>query len=689
MMIKDPYNFDEENLLVKKTKRAILQFAHVSLAFFILILLLRLVEVGVMVKSYQSPENWFQVSIYAFLLDFLLFLKISFFLFIIYLVAVQMVVGDRRTQTYIYAGVTSFTVVVALLLTKYFYTTLLPLGDDIYGYSFSEISQTALAGASVDVFSILFFLTLLGLLWILVIYFSKLVFIPFKAAVGFILASFLAILSGISFLPESKRFKSEFDYNLAVNKTGFFFQKSYDYFTRNEPEVDIYAENYIEDAVQGSNLEGINSFKYVDAKYPFLRENDAKDVLGNFFDKFDGPPNIIYIQVEGLGRAFSGEGAYLGSFTPFLDSLAQKSLYFENFLAAQGRTFASLPSVLGSLPFAEHGFADLGNKMPHHLNLINILKANNYHTRFLSGFDLAFDNEGLYLQKSNIDETVSISNFGSGYKQMPSNSGGFTWGYGDMDLMLKSALYLNKVPSKPGLTIIQTVSMHTPYQVLNQPQYVEKFEKQLNALRLSDDKKEDYRKYKSIYSTILYSDDAVRAFINNYSKNPAYNNTIFIISGDHRLPEIPIATKIDRYHVPLLIYSPKLKRTARIKSISSHLDITPSILAFLNVNYNLKVPKLVNFIGSGLDTVRSFRSVHKYPLMQTKNELNDFVYGKFFLNQNTLYAIDDRMGLEPVENEQKKIQLLNELKQYKTINNNVSKGNKLLPDSLYLKFSKF
>jgi phosphoglycerol transferase MdoB-like AlkP superfamily enzyme len=141
--------------------------------------------------------------------------------------------------------------------------------------------------------------------------------------------------------------------------------------------------------------------------------------------------------------------------------------------------------------------------------------------------------------------------------------------------------------------------------------------------------------------------------------------------------------------VPLLIYSPKLKGTARIKSISSHLDITPSILAFLNVNYNLKVPKLVNFIGSGLDTVRSFRSVHKYPLMQTKNELNDFVYGKFFLNQNTLYAIDDRMGLEPVENEQKKIQLLNELKQYKTINNNVSKGNKLLPDSLYLKFSKF
>lgn len=688
-MNKDSYNFDEENLLVKKTKRAILQFAQVSLAFFIIILVLRLVEVGSMIKSYQNPASWLQVSIYAFLLDILFFLKTSFFLFLIYLVTVQIVIGDRRTQVYVYASLTSLSLVVALLLTKYYHTTLLPLGDDIYGYSFTEIQQTALAGASLDIVSVLLFLILIALLWLLVIFISKLIFIPFKVAIGFIGVSFLSILSGISFLPESKRFKSDYDYNLAVNKTGFFFQKSYDYFTRNEPEVDIYAENYIEDASQGNNTDGINSFKYVDAKYPFLRENDAKDVLGNFFDRFDTSPNIIYIQVEGLGRAFSGEGAYLGSFTPFLDSLAQKSLYFENFLAAQGRTFASLPSVLGSLPFAEHGFADLGTKMPNHLNLINILKANNYHTRFLSGFDLAFDNEGLYLQKSNIDETVSISNFGSGYKQMPANSGGFTWGYGDMDLMLKSALYLSKASAKPGLTIIQTVSMHTPYQVLNQPQYVEKFERQLNALGLSNDEKENYRKYKSIYSTILYSDDAVKAFLNNYAKNPAFNNTIFIISGDHRLPEIPIATKIDRYHVPLIIYSPKLKRTARIKSISSHLDIAPSILAFLNVNYNLKVPKLVNFIGSGLDTVRSFRSVHKYPLMQTKNELNDFVYGKFFLNQNTLFAIDDKMGLEPVENEQIKLQLANELKQYKTKNNLVSKVNRLMPDTLYNKFGKF
>ena len=63
--------------------------------------------------------------------------------------------------------------------------------------------------------------------------------------------------------------------------------------------------------------------------------------------------------MEGLGRAFTNKGAYLGNFTPFIDSLAEKSLYWENFLSEGGRTFAVLPSFLGSLPFAKNGFNEL------------------------------------------------------------------------------------------------------------------------------------------------------------------------------------------------------------------------------------------------------------------------------------------------------------------------------------------
>ncbi len=66
------------------------------------------------------------------------------------------------------------------------------------------------------------------------------------------------------------------------------------------------------------------------------------------------------------------------------------------------------------------------------------------------------------------------------------------------------------------------------------------------------------------YASILFADDAIKGFINSYTKRADFNNTIFLITGDHRMPEIPMVSKIDRYHVPLLIYSPLLKRNSKI-----------------------------------------------------------------------------------------------------------------------------
>jgi len=678
--------YEEEHLLLRKTKRSVQQFVNGSLGFLSILVLLRLVELLVIIESYQSPAAVFQVVFQVVVLDIIFFLKVSLFLFIPFLVATQVIVGEKKTPSYIYTSLCTLIIIIGLLLTKYYSTTLLPLGADLFGYSISEIKQTALAGASVDLLSIVVFISLILLLWILVHFFSEKRLLNLKVGWGFLLLCTIAVLSGFSFAPSAVKFKSDFDYNLSLNKQGYFYEKSLDFFTEDEPELDIYADNYIDDFdTEGPANSSLPVYKYVDAKYPFLRENNTEDVLGNFFNKFDTAPSIVYIQVEGLGRAFSGEGAYLQSFTPFLDVLAEKSIYFENFLASQGRTFASLPSVLGSLPFAQHGFADLGNRIPTHLTLINILGANGYRTKFYSGFDLAFDNEGLFLRKSNIHETVSMANFGLQYRKMPANSGGFTWGYGDMELMQRS---LDASVKVPGLNIIQTISMHTPYKVHNQEKYLKQFEQLMTGFAFDESTRQEYRKYQGVYSTILYTDDALKVFFQEYAKREDFKNTIFLITGDHRLPEIPMSTKIDRYHVPLIIYSPMLNKSARIKSVSTHFDIAPSLLAFLNKNYNVATPKLVNFIGSGLDTVRAFRNIHKYPLMQTKNEISDFLSGEYFLNGEMLYAIDSRMYAEAIDNQEIKDQLKGEFRRFKAQNDLVSKVKKLLPDSVYLRFNK-
>src|SRR6185295_17368323 len=119
----------------------------------------------------------------------------------------------------------------------------------------------------------------------------------------------------------------------------FFFNASMHYFFPNEEDAGDYAQNAI--AYLGNKPA---TFKYIDEKnYPFLHTVDSSvDVLSPFFTKSETPPNIVILLVEGLGRAFTNKGAYLGNFTPFIDSLSSQSLYWENFLSEGGRTFAVL-----------------------------------------------------------------------------------------------------------------------------------------------------------------------------------------------------------------------------------------------------------------------------------------------------------------------------------------------------------
>lgn len=208
----------------------------------------------------------------------------------------------------------------------------------------------------------------------------------------------------------------------------------------------------------------------------------------------------------------------------------------------------------------------------------------------------------------------------------------------------------------------------------------------MNRLGLTEAAKEKYRQYRNIYSTILYTDAALRHYFEEQARLPAYRNTIFLITGDHRLPEIPMSTKIDRYHVPLIIYSPLLKRSARIRSISSHLDMAPSLLAFLKQNYRIKAPDKVTWVGSGLDMDPSFRNIHSYPMKHTINNLIDYISGMYFLNDSTLFAIRENMDLEPIRNDEKLNELRAEFDRYKAMNDRFRRELKLVPESVYVAY---
>jgi len=573
-------------------------------------------------------------------------------------------------------------IILRLVLADYFSRALVPLGADLYGYSLTDIRQTAgsAGGASGGFVLVAVFasaLTWWSLGWAGSKWSASAFVAPAFTVVGPALAAvgILLLCTGWKGIPTGG---TEFTRNATMDKTGFFLDESWDHFTQTENTPDIYADAYL---TGEPAAEGWTTRSYVGgADYPMLYKSNAPDVLSPYFHKDVQRPNIVVILVEGLGRAFTNEGAYLGNFTPFIDSLAKESLYWDNFLSEGGRTFAVLPSILGSLPFARNGFLELGAGMPPSFSLVNILKANGYQTSFYYGGDASFDNMSLYLERMGIGELKDGASFPAGYTKIPS-TGGFTWGYNDDELFRWWQHSRPVSATSPQLSIILTVSTHSPF-LLNDPgEYTRLLEERMTQLGMDENEKAEHRRYRQQYASILYTDQALRGFFSAFGKRPDFAHTIFVITGDHRMPEIPMRDKIDRFHVPLLVYSPLLQRKSLFSSVSTHFDIAPSLLAFLHGSYDIQIPGLVTWMGDGLDTCRSFRNIHSYPLMQTKTDLVDYIQGDIHLNGDRAFRLRPQLDEIPLDDDSGHV-LQAAMALYKDRNDRWLKNGRLIPDSL-------
>jgi cellulose synthase/poly-beta-1,6-N-acetylglucosamine synthase-like glycosyltransferase/glucan phosphoethanolaminetransferase (alkaline phosphatase superfamily) len=571
-------------------------------------------------------------------------------------------------------------IVIHAALAEYFLETLVPLGADLWSYSLAEIKQTIGAAGKITFAPIMLQLAIITALVFLFIALPKKIRFNTKLAFSLFFIFATAGLFSVASYNNTLTTGDEASNSITLNKSYYFYSSSLNHFLENNNN-----NNNISIAIEtnksavDSSVVNVAGYTYVDEeRYPFLHTIDTnKNVLSPFFQETTTAPNLVFIVVEGLGRAFSNKGAYLGSFTPFLDSLSEKSLYWSNFLSAGGRTFAMVPSIFGSLPYLKNGFA-ADEVMPEHSSLLSELKQQGYKTGFYYGGNAEFDNMNIFMKKNGAD-VYDQKTFGPQYTKMPSRTD-FSWGYGDHELSNKYHQE-RSVLKQPVCNVLLTLSTHNPFLINDQEKYLNLFEKRMETLGFDEAQKEKHRYFKNQYSTILYTDNAIRNFIKAYSTKPDFSNTIFIITGDHRLPEIPMSTKIDRYHVPFIIYSPLLKEGKQFASISTHLDITPSLLSFINHRNHVPMPSQASWLGSGLDTATAFRNTHAYPLMMSKHDLVDFIMDDYLLNGKDLFKIEKNMDLSPIENESEKKKLQAAFARFTEKNNKVINGAKLVPGS--------
>lgn len=654
--------------------RSLRRFLSLSFILASMILVVRFYDLIITSNfSHYPPGSTINILI-GLKYDLILYLRISGTLMIPFLVIAFF---SQKAAKYFFIISSILLILGEILLLQYFSTARLPLGADLLGYSMEEIQHTIAASGSVRIFPYLMIVLYLALMFIV---FIKHVYFRIKPWAMILLTVFmLSSLFPLKQLnPESSKFNDEFSMYVATNKLNFFAQSVSNYYL-NKGMLDDKPFTF-KTTVASANS---NSFTYIDSDYPFLHQETTPDVLGEYFELEEKPANIVFIIVESLGRAYSGEGAYLGNFTPFLDSLMQKSLYWENCLSTSGRTFQVLPATLASAPYGEHGFADMGDEMPDHLSLISILKKQaGYRSSFVYGGEAGFDKMDVFLNRQGVDQVIDSEKFDEGYNKLPAASNGFTWGFGDKEIFRRYLEDLKSDKNIPRVDVMLTMAMHDPFNIPNQEDYNQKFAKRLEGLDLSDKIKLFNRNYEKQFASVLYFDESLRYFFNELKKMPVFDNTIFVITGDHRMPEIPISTQIDRFHVPLVIYSPMLKKAKKFSSVVTHFDITPSLIALLDGKNYISRPTAAAWIGHGLDNSASFRNQNSYVLMRNKNEIMDFIDSEQFYSNKILYQIYPNMNIEPLDDSERQIQLKNELDNFIRKNNYVCRENKLIPDSL-------
>ncbi len=547
-------------------------------------------------------------------------------------------------------------------LVKYSLTTHVNLGADLLGYSYDDIYATVTTSISLSFITILPLLILIGFFYGVYFLLKKRV-LPSQILIITIL---MVLLFG--------------SLKLALpNASNEQFQNKIQYLTTDI--INFQAEKY---------RTNVNLYSRND--YPLLEPSSKiKDVLKPFFNISETKPNIVIIIVEGLGGEFIGTHEYAG-FTPYLDSLIPKSLYWENFLSNAGRSFGALPSITASLPFGDKGFLEIQNT-PSHISLISVLKANGYTTSYFSGGPSKFDRKINFLEYNQIDNEIDESKYGSAYKKTKANEAGFSWGYPDEEIFKKMLATVQHKKS-PRLDLVMTISNHEPFVFPNKDIYLKKIDSILNSRKVLKISKEKVIEYKDIFASLLYTDTSIKNFMEAYSKRPDYKNTIFIITGDHRLIPIPQKDKLCRFHVPLYITSPLLKKTATFKSVSSHWDITPSLLSFLMNNYKMNPLKEVAWISSGLDTAKKFRNIHQIAFMRYKGKIDDYMLKDYFYSAGSLYKINTDFGIHKVKEDLLQEEIKDSLDKFKNLNAYLTKRNKIYPDSLNIygklnfKFSK-
>ena len=270
-------------------------------------------------------------------------------------------------------------------------------------------------------------------------------------------------------------------------------------------------------------------------------------------------PNVVLIIMESMSAAKMKRHGSAEELTPFLDSLSNNSIYFENIYTAGKHTFNGIFSTLFSFPalYRQHSMKT-NNQYD---GISTSLLKNGYSTTYFTTHDSQFDNIEGFLRSNNFQNVISQSDY-------PVSEVKTTLGVPDDFMFRFSIPKINELSERenPFFVTFMTTSDHSPFYV---PEYFQP-------------------KAKAIESQIVqYADWSLQQFIQLASKEAWFNNTIFVFVADHGAAiDAKYDIPLNYFHTPLIIYAPEIFMANEVhEKIGSQIDVYPTVMGLIKQKY--------------------------------------------------------------------------------------------------------
>jgi phosphoglycerol transferase MdoB-like AlkP superfamily enzyme len=305
------------------------------------------------------------------------------------------------------------------------------------------------------------------------------------------------------------------------------------------------------------------AFALLKNQIPAISNNSTLRIIKS--DSTEMHKNVVLITIESYSAEFFKMYGNEQNITPFLDSLATKSLLFSNHYAVGNRTVRGLESVTLSLPPTAGESVVKRKDNKNKFSTGSVFASKGYQVKYLYGGDAFFDNMedfftgnqyGIVDKKTFAPNEISFQNI---------------WGVCDEDMANKAIQTMNAEAKtgKPFFNHWMTVSNHRPFTYPN------------GKIDIPGDAK-------SREGGVKYTDYALRKFFALAKKQAWYENTVFVILADHCASssgktELPM----DKYRIPAMVFGTSIKPQICNK-LMSQIDVMPTVFGLLNFNYTSK-----------------------------------------------------------------------------------------------------